>query len=59
MHGKKKKTSGRAMGPYTQSEMDMIPFQNSFIKKIQMNRGVGKEGTQGTIFKTKKPYSGA
>jgi len=55
----KKKKGGRAMGPYKQSEMDMIPFQNSAIKKIMINKGVGKSGTQGTMFKTTEPKTKA
>jgi hypothetical protein len=55
----KKKKSGKAMGPYKESEMDMIPFNNSAIKKIMINRGVASEGTQGSVFKTKKPETKA
>lgn len=55
MYDKKKKKVNQVMGPH----LDAIPFKNADIKKIMMNRGVSKEGTQGSVFKTKKPYSGA
>lgn len=51
----KKKPVKQVMGPH----LDAIPFKNADIKKIMMNRGSGSQGSQGTVFKTKKPSTKA